>query len=62
MRLRLSLSALSLALACGAAQAQVSDGVIRIGVMTDMASSTITGTLDMTRTTGTPSGSRFSTN
>jgi branched-chain amino acid transport system substrate-binding protein len=45
MRLRLSLSALSLALACGAAQAQVSDGVIRIGVMTDMAGlySDITG-------------------
>ena len=45
MRLRLSLSALSLALACGAAQAQVSDGVIRIGVMTDMSGlySDITG-------------------
>src|SRR5262245_32762034 len=37
MKHRLSVSALALALGCGAAQAQVSDGVIRIGVMTDMA-------------------------
>ena len=31
------LSALALALACGTAQAQVTDGVVKIGVMTDMA-------------------------
>jgi branched-chain amino acid transport system substrate-binding protein len=37
MKHLLSLSALALALACGAAQAQVTDGVVRIGVMTDMA-------------------------
>src|SRR4029077_7068706 len=45
MKYLLSVSALALALACGAAQAQVSDGVIRIGVLTDMAGlySDITG-------------------
>ena len=37
MKRLLSLSALSLVFGCGAAQAQYSDGVIRIGVMTDMA-------------------------
>jgi branched-chain amino acid transport system substrate-binding protein len=37
MKHRLSVSALALALACGAAQAQVTDGVVKIGVMTDMA-------------------------
>src|SRR4029079_1150191 len=37
MKHLLSVSALSLALACGAAQAQYTAGVIRIGVMTDMA-------------------------
>jgi branched-chain amino acid transport system substrate-binding protein len=37
MKHLLSLSALALALACGTAQAQVTDGVVRIGVMTDMA-------------------------
>jgi branched-chain amino acid transport system substrate-binding protein len=37
MKLLLRLSALSLVFGCGAAQAQYSDGVIRIGVMTDMA-------------------------
>jgi branched-chain amino acid transport system substrate-binding protein len=37
MKHLLSLSALCLALGCGVAQAQYTDGVIRIGVMTDMA-------------------------
>jgi branched-chain amino acid transport system substrate-binding protein len=37
MKHLLSLSALALALGCGAAQAQVTDGVVKIGVMTDMA-------------------------
>jgi branched-chain amino acid transport system substrate-binding protein len=37
MKHLLSVSVLALALGCGAAQAQVSDGVIRIGVLTDMA-------------------------
>ena len=37
MKHLLSLSALCLALGCGATQAQYTDGVIRIGVMTDMA-------------------------
>jgi branched-chain amino acid transport system substrate-binding protein len=37
MKHLLRLSALALALGCGAAHGQISDGVIRIGVMTDMA-------------------------
>jgi branched-chain amino acid transport system substrate-binding protein len=37
MKHQLSSSALALALACGAAQAQVTDGVVKIGVMTDMS-------------------------
>jgi branched-chain amino acid transport system substrate-binding protein len=37
MKHLLRLSALALALGCGAAHAQISDDVIRIGVMTDMA-------------------------
>jgi branched-chain amino acid transport system substrate-binding protein len=37
MKHLLSLSVLALALASGAAQAQVTDGVVKIGVMTDMA-------------------------
>ena len=45
MKHLLSVSALALALGCAGAQAQVSDGVIRIGVMTDMSGlySDITG-------------------
>src|SRR6058998_4192607 len=37
MKRLLSLIALPVALACGAAQAQYSDGVVKIGVMTDMS-------------------------
>jgi len=45
MKHLLNVSALALALGCAGAQAQVSDGVIRIGVLTDMAGlySDITG-------------------
>src|SRR3990172_12380497 len=37
MKHRLSLAALAVVLAAGAAQAQISDGVIKIGVMNDMS-------------------------
>ena len=37
MKRLLSLVALPVALACGAAQAQYTDGVVKIGVMTDMS-------------------------
>ena len=37
MKRLLSLSVLAAALACGAAQAQVTDGVVKIGVMNDMS-------------------------